>query len=143
MSALVAGRATDAQVAEKVMGLTVRRGWVRDGYYEMEMEVLGENEEPIDGMKHFEDFITGNHCVPRYSTDIAAAWQVVEHLVSSGRFFFRLSGAGREPDTDPVWQVTLAEYPDDETTVETRRLAYTVPLAICSAALAAVNAAER
>lgn len=56
IDALQAGPELDALVAEKVMGFTVIYGF---------MQVF-EDATPID--------------IPKYSTDIAAAWQIVEKM---------------------------------------------------------------
>jgi hypothetical protein len=67
--------------------------------------------------------------VPPYSTDIAAAWQVVEHFHDS--IMERIDGQ---------WFVWLGD--DDIDTGRTSTLACdTAPLAICLAALQVLNAA--
>jgi hypothetical protein len=60
MSDLPAGRELDALVAEKVMGLEI--------------------EKIANGHMWFRDGVTLRSPIPHYSTDIAAAWHVVEHL---------------------------------------------------------------
>lgn len=80
---LVAGREMDAEVAVKIFGFTVRRGLVRLAYYEMEGEVLEVGDEPMEAFDHEEDYIVAELRVPPYSTSIAAAWTVMEHLVNT------------------------------------------------------------
>ena len=119
-----AGRALDADVAEKVMGLTVREGLMRLGYYEMEPEILDVGDEPIDGMEHEEVLIVGKALLPHYSTDIAAAWQVVE-----------------KADEFEMWNHTGKSYGCRLTFRNKQAFAKaaTAPLAICRAALDAVG----
>lgn len=78
-----AGRELDALIADKVMGLRVRH---RPG---MEPCIMPANGAPWE-------------TIPHYSTDIRAAWEVVEKLdllngLLLGRFAY-----GRE---DPYWAV--------------------------------------
>jgi hypothetical protein len=70
--------------------------------------------------------------LPRYSTDIAAAWQVVEHLkpFASGRHSIDISWAMRL--VKPMWCVEINGL--------SNALADTAPEAICKAALLAVSA---
>jgi hypothetical protein len=133
---LAAGRELDAKVAEKIFGLTVRRGLVRLAYYEMEMEVLEEGDEPLEGMQHEEDYIAGDRLVPCYSTDIAAAWLVLDEMVwRVGTANIRLDmedygrGAGTAGRAERAVWVTIGEH----TAVGP------APLAICKAALAALS----
>lgn len=121
-----AGRELDALIAERVMGLnpvknsnpynmifTRRRDWVDmdDYYYE------GED----DGY-HFVDE------VPHYSTDIAAAWKVVEHMKADG---WQCHMRGWVNSND--WQCGFV-HPGGQMSWNT---ADTAPLAICCAALRA------
>lgn len=69
-----------------------------------------------------------NELVPHYSTDIAAAWSVVDHM--QGRQFADLSIAWDIRDDKWCW---VARFGRVEAT------AYTAPEAICRAALAAVG----
>jgi len=99
---LVAGREVDTLVAEKVMGLSVK-----------ELEATGEWEY-------------GNH---RYSTDISAAWQLVEILKQQSHCFelkwydkHCFAWIGKSGD--------IPQYMDHYT-----GMAGTAPLAICRAAL--------
>ena len=126
------GRELDALIAEKVMGLKNIR---KDG-----------------GFAHFvePDYVHGNHPqrnsgipIPHYSTDIAAAWEVVEkispiriekHERAVGGFIYRVSivsevnnweGCGRFP-AGYNWSIEKE----------------TAPHAICLAALRAVGYKE-
>jgi hypothetical protein len=132
-----AGREMDALVAERVMGLTLRRE--------------EEDESPThpyvyrwqrpDGSRICTHTSFGfgwcgsrdeaNKCLPSYSTDIAAAWQVVEHF-SKGKdmpVFVGMVGDSAEAkiyDTEgnPLMEPVHADTP---------------ALAICRAALKAVS----
>jgi hypothetical protein len=108
----VAGRELDAEVAEKVMGRPVGE-WLEGIYYQ-------------DGRR-------GR--IPRFSTDIAAAWQVVEKLAADtpawphhGYFvsIHNSTGLGR-------WEARIG--------ATAIAHAHTAPLAICLAALAACGEA--
>ena len=115
-----AGRELDALVAEKVMGWTRddRGAWVppgcrplRNGYY---------TERP--------------GC---YSTDIAAAWRVVEAMRVAGWYTKVEDGHDGPPSENPRgWHCRVSRAYD-----WFEGWADTAPLAICRAALAAVGAA--
>lgn len=108
-----AGREMDALVAEKVMGWTPSLSsqgimWLnKDGEYER-----------------------GEHTF-HPSTDIAAAWEVVERLEAIGVLLWKL---GRE-DHMPNWYVSVGRNFQPGVSAEER----TAPLAICRAALKAVS----
>ena len=91
-----AGRELDALVAEKVMGERIgqRRTTIRDGVQTDEILLAAP----------------GDWCFklcPPYSTDIAAAWEVVEHLDED--LEFRLWGPREERGQRPAggWEVEL------------------------------------
>lgn len=122
-----AGRELDALVAEKVMGLAyVRRvegqaawvtgrDWVDPGDY-----TYGEGKWGTLVL----------YRVPDFSTDIAAAWLVVERMAQSDRNLrLSLDRFGG----DPWW----CEFADEAYTIGAQAVADTAPLAICRAALAA------
>lgn len=137
---ILAGRELDALVAEKVMGHVVNQ--------------LQPNEkDPFGGAEFGSDREWGypgdwwdadtQRVVASYSTDIAAAWFVVEKVIEevapiyqiqSGEelgthrciFYVPIPGAG---DDDPAWRPIRSD-------------ASTAPLAICWAALKAVAVAE-
>ena len=100
-----AGRDMDALVAEKVMGDT-------DAYY----LPLGEGELNVAAR------------VPRYSTDIAAAWQVVEKFGYSPSIHVFRSHGGK-------WGCKISLSSDPNVDAEYFGFAETAPLAICLAAL--------
>lgn len=106
-----AGRALDALVAEKVMGEPVT--WLPTALSHRDPHQSGE----VFGAK-------GWHRVPSYSTDIADAWLVVEKMRERG---FVISAT-------PNQQSWCATFGADSVWGET------APLAICRAALAAVEA---
>lgn len=110
MNTMLAGRELDALVAEKVMGLRVKYR--------------------TPGFPYFEDYIDTAHDVPRYSTDIAAAWAVVEkiHLLNGLDLTY---GQPREGGV-PAWRIKRDHCGDEE---EDIAIADTVPLVICRAAL--------
>jgi hypothetical protein len=117
-----ASRELDALVAEKVMGLKqVHRAYD-----------LGE---PVTGELYFDnnqDWGT----VPFYSTDIAAAWSVIDHLIALASAamdqpYFELRTCGSYYTA--VWDTEERDWP---TVTED---ADTAPLAICLAALKAVG----
>lgn len=81
----------DAVIAEKVMGLRVVREPA--GFSEGEFDVWRD----AAGHKHSEGH------PPRYSTDIAAAWQVVEKMAPIWGKKFRLSFDDGEWELEPAW----------------------------------------
>lgn len=113
MTNLPAGHELDTLVAERVMGWTRIRQ--RDnGSWQMTAPTGQESAY-----------------VPTFSTDIAAAWQVVEHFVAKGWGMTILSPSH--------WaEVGWTAWIDGEFTHE-KAEADTSPLAICRAALAAVK----
>lgn len=101
-----ASRELDALVAEKVMGLEPWPG------------KAGCFKAPI--VLHYQ---TPKPCLPpEYSTDIAAAWQVVEKMQETCEVSIEQKGTGWKVYFDAEW-----------------RGAETVPHAICLAALEAVG----
>jgi hypothetical protein len=110
----MSNRAKDAEVAERVMG------WRRIEW-EGGTTPMGRSSKNVLSLVLEE--------VPHYSTDIAAAWQVVEHLFTRGlRLSLNAFGG------DPWW----AEFADEGYEHGAQAPADTAPLAICRAALAAV-----
>jgi hypothetical protein len=113
------GRQLDAAVAERVMGA--------DKEKEIDLAML----DPSGVIDSFRDTIWAN-ILPHYSTDIAAAWRVVEKLREEG------------------WQVVINVLDDGAEVAVTRHemaghlyeFADTAPLAISRAALRAVAADE-
>ena len=85
----------------------------------------------------------GKHYVPsrRYSTEIAAAWEVVEKMRKT--HYFRLhSGTGAAVDI-PAWTVDIYPFAENRPYFGPKSVeATTAPHAICVAALLAVGWAE-
>jgi Phage ABA sandwich domain len=131
---LEVGRDLDALIAEKVMGWkwcaspnTFKPGrpwrrWLAEPYRNMPVWD-GVTEMPIDGLFDEESNVL------YYSTDIAAAWEVVEKMKQRG-FGFWVAG-------DECWfQHPFA--PLNRTSATST----SIPLAICRAALKAISAQE-
>ena len=118
-----AGREMDALVAEKVMG------WSRGTYHSDGVDYLRDPE----GTSHLN--------VPQYSTDIAAAWQVVEKI----RTKYPVIRISTGDLMGKYWQCHMADawrevsHEDDSDWFAN---APTAPLAICRAALLAVMDSE-
>lgn len=115
-----AGRELDALVAEKVMGHKVK--WGRSRFYPLDYDTPFFDEQPL------------KRSIPNYSTDIAAAWEVVEKLkeqtaperdIEIGCYsFYRVS------IVDAATEAEIAVMENDS-----------APLAICLAALKALAVA--
>lgn len=106
-----AGRELDALVAEKVMDDPVDRQIVDQHGFEI---ILRRSRLVL----------------PRYSTDISAAWKIVEHL-RSRNMFVELSEMGINKD----WSCSF----DGEDGKTVHAEGDTAPMAICMAALLAVR----
>jgi len=113
----VADRELDALVAEKVMGFEV-------GIYESYRGITGISYVCKD------KYPSGEFDLPNYSTDIKAAWEVVE----------KFSDESFELDhfCDGVWTCKF-RWVDDEGESEAEAKAKTAPRAICLAALKAMG----
>lgn len=112
---LPAGRELDALIAEKVMGGVSRHPewyWLRSGTAPEVPDLPTPKGRPAI------------FCGPGFSTDIAAAWNVVERL--KARYRFELVHRGG----DRPWVAVFGTW---------RATADTAPLAICRAALATVR----
>ena len=116
-----AGRELDALVAERVMG------WTR---------VVRARETLWQSPKAGTWPIVASR-LPHYSTDIAAAWQVVERMRADGWVceVFGSDTANAEGYSVTLWR------PDTSGSSVTQNA--TAPLAICRAALAAIDATTR
>ena len=126
MSGHEAGRELDALVAEKVMG------WTRGLRYGNGNGEWIEPGRENDAHKRTWD------TTPCFSTDIAAAWQVVERMEADGwghKHLFHSPGA-----EDPGYYWTFMK-PGKGIRSMSESHAETLPLAICLAALKAVGAA--
>jgi hypothetical protein len=128
-----AGRELDALVAEKVMGAENVR-WIRPE--------LGWPNQPVQATYAG----AGNseyQSVPRYSTDIKAAWRVLSGFVERG--WWPDLSLHSDGASAPGWRCRLGH-----TGIETEagqysysRAGTTAPHAICLCALAAVNSGPR
>lgn len=130
------GRELDREVAERVMGWTDLE-WTKQ-YHTSELSlqgvIPGTLAAPHTGYKT-------KHVVPKYSTEIAAAWEVVEKLQKFNPFWE--SDGFMEFDLSPTsgfdghrgWQCNFG----DDTT---QAFADTAPHAICMAALASNGTRE-
>ena len=141
-----AGRELDALVAEKVMGLKPgvdfgawpEHEWKRDE--DGTVDVFGFDADTHNGPVCVRcGYGYCHHCQKepsapcekrprRYSTDIAAAWGVVERLAALGN---HVAVESWRDSSDARWQVVV---------YDKHAYAPTAPLAICLAALKAVGA---
>lgn len=122
--AMEAGRELDALIAEKVMG------WSYKPYYN------GGGEWVKDGRKvAFGGFDGGS--LPRYSTDIAAAWLVVEKMGNWHGFDFLVQML--QPRGSNTYEAGWYEQDYDGFQPRATGDADTVPLAICLAALKTID----
>lgn len=112
----------DELVAVRVMGLT----WYEDA------AVMGWKNP--DGT-----WTTDDDRDPPYSTDIAAAWGVVEKMESDG---FRCDVSSVNPDGYPNWYAKFLRFTAGESPTYWMERADTASLAICLAALLAVGVPE-
>jgi hypothetical protein len=139
-----AGRELDTLIAEKVMKLDVRKSesWVGDltslGSPGQKVTFIGEFTEEREWVEEgdyfWKDDEGASHVLPDYSTDIGAAWQVVEKIVKNNGSTVSFGYSGRI--------VNRAHVTIDRTTRKDLDLdfwveANTMPLAICRAALLA------
>lgn len=133
---MTAGSEMDALIAEKVMGWmwVYKTGWELAGYPVFD-------KLPFDAIEYDDS----DYAITPYSTDIAAAWQVVEKVFDNfaawmtvgnnpdfmryrGKYFSTVHGGKLEYDS-PSCNITC--YAD------------TAPLAICRAALKAIEASVK
>lgn len=136
-----AGRDLDVAVAAEVMGATeIHPITVIDRH--------GPHTEPgTSGPRYrMPDGRMGVRAtrIPYYSTDTAAAWQVVERMKE--RWASEPNALRGEPDVwrfhdfaDEGWRASVVWLHHDGPIVEVDEMAPTLPLAICRAALAAVR----
>lgn len=138
-----AGRELDALVAEKVFGEVEARAPVGDGMTRTETVVAATMEAANDDLRAgYPKMLAAGKlwpaefCGPEYSTDIAAAWLVLEKMAVPGHSVTIHAGGGgtfaiewwlHSTDGDRC----LAEISDEDS----------APLAICRAALETVNVA--
>ena len=131
-----AGRELDALVAKKVMGWRIT-AW-NDG------EPWGNREvfppfEPINGIPADCDCISHSEAgePPHYSTDIAAAWEVVEKMEACPYPHGAEIGSAYVDGLDGYIVAFGRGGPEP---IDVAEFAVTAPLAICRAALKAVDA---
>lgn len=123
------GRELDALVAEKVMGWAPNYpgGWPHP-----------PKDEP-NRKRHMA--ADGTTVIPAYSTDIAAAWEVVEKVGPLfGQRSFHLRWAPVMKDDDTPWLASWFDINVDHDTGAAHGRGGTAPHAICLAALKAVGA---
>lgn len=120
---LKAGRELDRMIVEKIFGLdpwTARRGLHPDG-----------------DIEYHWGYPLGHDVAPNYSTDIAAAWQVIEHLRSQG-YQFHINSLAESNNIS-----VLISNPDKHSLGDMADFTVweheSLPLAICLAALKAVE----
>lgn len=136
-----AGRELDALVAERVMGLPVK--WGEDPYREIGMPSKEGRQPHLKGRAGGVEYDWAP--VPRYSTDIAAAWQVVEHLATRPPYMaVEVSNLG-VPHARVIHSYGSARFQQWEAWVEStdipdpRPFSERCALAICLAALRATG----
>ncbi len=155
-----AGRELDALVAEKVFGYTVELRWCERNECGGWNEVLSINSSHANICENdpaqyslrpcflhpIEDGLW--YAVPDYSTDIAAAWQVVAHMEEWGYWCEMRTPVMKREKPNPYWSIVdycraefhphgLAEQGD------LWAAASTLPIAICQAALKAIEDANK
>lgn len=128
MESLKAGRELDLFVAQQVMGLIPCNKWTSlnlgsAGGPAFQKNCAHENCYPAAEQGSALGRVGG---CPQYSTKIALAWQVVEHLRQKG-FEFALDSRGG----NPYW----AEFAKEDYKIGGQATADTPALAICLAAL--------
>jgi hypothetical protein len=128
---LEANQVTDALIATKVMGLQIFQPHESNAATR-----LIEKGKTMGGYAHYG--------FPSYTTDIAAAWEVVEKMKSLGWSITILWDNNNENPGEPhnyIWLVELNYYTDN---VSDFKNFYNedlfAPIAICRAALLAVEA---
>lgn len=124
-----AGDAMDALIAERVMG------WSR--WYENKKDLYPpEGSEENLGWTKKGGILIAAH-IPKYSSEIEAAWRVVEKV--KGNSHQDLLTIQQEDMHPGSWEVGWMEYlPYEGGCLKRSSVADTVPLAICRAALKAV-----
>lgn len=148
---LPAGRELDALVAERVMGWewlerrmdvhdpsTARKAlfppsdseWIRINYNERDWSAASSATPRFHDWDEAALRSKGGAaelCLPYYSSDIAAAWQVVEKMAEKGDLIFLQTHRGDDEQYAATFVEPFTAY------------APTVPLAVCRAALKAVS----
>ena len=136
-----AGRELDARIAEKVMGATWKRhdGATGDWLAFDHADAMLTQNRPVSLWVLAARTERGVQAWPEcraYSTDIAAAWLVVEKMRADG-FMFRINATADDAGVE-TWAARFWTLDRDDDFCD--RYAATAPHAICLAALAAINA---
>lgn len=114
------GQEMDALVAEKVMGWTIYDPRENPEYYEPGGRVYGQPVGRIDDVARE---------IPKLSTDIGAAWMVVEKMREMGKYVSVECYSGKSHEIFPY----ICDIEDTATNAKT------APWAICVAALREVS----
>lgn len=122
-----AGRELDGLVAERVMGRCPHREQRR---------YVHQSDTGFECVACGKDVYGRENC-PAYSTSIEAAWQVVEKLKADGWWIAVEHEAPDDPER--AWGACLSPNPH----LPVWEMAETAPLAICRAALMAVEGSAR
>jgi len=125
MSEMQAGREIDALIAEKVMGWKVH---ARNTAWWVKAEEENESTTNIMGWTCGNDRFSP-------STDIAAAWEVREHMKKSG-FYGLIKDCGKSYTS--LFVKTMVDEEGEHEQIG-HSLAETAPLVICRAALKALG----
>lgn len=113
-------RHIDALIAENVFG------WVSRWHADVQLRTWGRPDYP--------GTVFAERDLPHYSTDIAAAWQVVEKMMSEG-FGYQVSGAATESACFRKLRDDIEVYVSNNTDFGGN--GESVPMLICLAALKA------
>src|SRR5712671_2026097 len=114
---LAAGRELDAEVATKIMRLRAYRRWPDDDYDSW--YVVPTTAGTVPSWDEVE--------MPAYSTDVGAAWQIVEHMDSLGwKVQVRSDSQLESYEVDEPWVCVFAHRDGAPWAA-----ANTAPLAIC------------
>lgn len=117
-----AGRELDARIAEAVFG------------YTLDYEFADLHVPPAPHVKELRDQYDEWGVLPHYSSDIAAAWLVVEALRARGIWLEELSGRYEES-----YRAGFSWRDPARGMLYRQAMAATAPLAICRAALEALG----
>lgn len=131
---ILANRETDKLIAEKIFG--IKKIFCPSDVDELGYMNTSDDYHFIPSGKPPRTHLIDAQRIPNYSTDIAAAWQIVEQMSASTKEFWTLNyfstGATveffYEGGRDRLWQVGNHEADAED-----------MPLAICRAALKAVS----
>ena len=137
MEDLQAGRGLDIRVAKEVLHYQVKmtRSWGRNFFV-----LYGEAGQRVDDWHLLQtEEEAWKKATPHFSTDVAAAWQIVEHIVANKSGEFRLIHR-QTYGPEPQFAAGFGKAPCEEPKYI---LGETGPLAICRAALKAVEAEKK